>query len=213
MIAVTGVAIKALRFLLDPKFLVTIALVVALGFAALWVRHQGYMAGAASVQATLERERREWADERGKAAQRYAAEIAAEVAEHNRVMNELEADNANAEARRAVAEKSAAAAAAAASAAGLSERRLRDALATHRLASAAALEAAGAAGDCSPATAAADLYAELLGRYRGLAGRALEAGRAVGDFAERQSTAVSECADRADTMIRGSARQGQGPPE
>jgi len=184
-----------------------LGLAIAIAVGLWYVRSAGYAAGAASAQATLERERAAWANERDKASQRSAAAMAAEIAAHNRTANELEALHDSALAARAVAERQIAAADAAASAAVRSASRLRDALATNRLATDAALAAAGATGQCAACTAALTVRDELLGRFDVAAGRLADAARSVSEFADRQTAAASECARWADAVrARGDGR-------
>lgn len=179
-----------------------LGLAVAIAAGLWYVRSAGYAAGAASAQATLERERAAWANERDKASQRSAAAMAAEIAAHNRTANELEAMHDSALAARAVAERQIAAADAAASAAVRSAGRMRDAIATNRLATDAALAAAGATGQCAPATEASRVLAELLGRSDAITGRLADFARASSADADRQFGAASECARWADTVSR-----------
>jgi hypothetical protein len=85
-------------------------------------------------------------------------------------------------------------------------RRLRDAIATHDLATRARIGDTAAAGECAPAIEAADLQGRLL---QGLDGATAEARRELGDaaatvagFAEQAAGNGSECARRYDALIK-----------
>jgi len=179
-----------------------LGLAIAIAAGLWYVRSAGFAAGAASAQATLERERAAWANERTKAAERAAAALASEIAAHNRTANELEALHDSALAARAVAERQIAAADAAASAAVRSAGRMRDAIATNRLATDAALAAAGAAGVCTACTTALSVRDQLLERLDAAAGRLADFARASSADADRQFGAASECARWADAVSR-----------
>jgi len=190
----------ALLGMVPGRIWLGLGLAIAIAAGLWYVRSAGYAAGAASAQATLERERTAWANERTKAAERSSAALAAEIAAHNRTANELEALHDSALAARAVAERQIAAADAAASAAVRSAGRLRDALATNRLATDAALAAAGVTGLCAPATAAVAVRDQLLERFDAAAGRLAEFARASSADADRQFSAARECAGWADAV-------------
>lgn len=175
---------------------------LALLAGALFLAGVGY--GRSRAEARFAVERTAWANERTKAAERSSAALAAEIAAHNRTANELEALHDSALAARAVAERQIVAADAAASAAVRSASRMRDALATSRLATDAALAAAGAAGQCSACTASLGVRDQLLERFDAAAGRLADAARASSADADRQFGAASECARWADAV--------RGPP-
>lgn len=192
----------ALLGMVPGRIWLGLGLAIAIAAGLWYVRSAGYAAGAASAQATLERERREWANERTRAAERAAQALAAEIAAHNRTANELEALHDSALAARADAERQIAAADAAASAAVRSASRLRDSLATASLATRAALASAGATGLCTPATDAIRVRDGLLDEYRASAQRLGDLGLASATFARRQTGAASECAGWADAVSR-----------
>lgn len=192
----------ALLGMVSGRAWVGLGLAIAIAAGLWYVRSAGYAAGAASAQATLERERAAWANERTKAVERQAQAMAAEIAAHNRTLNELEALHDSALAARAVAERQIAAADAAAAAAVRSASRLRDSLATASLATRAALASAGATGLCTPATDAIRVRDGLLDEYRASAQRLGDLGLASATFARRQTGAASECAGWADAVSR-----------
>ena len=161
--------------------------------------------GLNRAETRMAQAREAWADERTDAADRALQQLEYEIAAHNRTSNELEVNHAQAETLRASVAANTASAAVAADAVQRSAGRLRDALETHRLGIAAALEAAGAAGQCQAATEAADLLRGMLGRYRAEAAGLAGAGRAIGADADAQHAAASECAGWGDAVIRGSA--------
>lgn len=185
----------------SPWLLLGAALVVA--GAYVWGRHDG----AAPAQAKLERERTAWANERTKAAERAAAALASEIAAHNRTANELEALHDSALAARAIAERQIAAADAAASAAVRSASRLRDALATNRLATDAARGNSASDGRCQAAVQAADLLRVMLGRTDELAGRIGDAALATSRFADESWLAGKACESAYETVKRNSGVQ------
>lgn len=145
-------------------------------------------------------ERAQWADERTRAAQRASEALRLEIEAHNALQTELEAIHARSQDERAAAAAQAASAAAALAAAGRSAGRLRDAIATSRLAARAALDAAGAAGQCEAAQQAADLLRDMLARTDELAGRIGTAAVQTGQFADQSWIAGRACESAYDAV-------------
>lgn len=193
-----------LTALASPRLLFGIAVVAAL----LGAYVKGRFDGAAPAVAKLERERAAWANERTKAAELQAKALASEIEQFNALAERMKAQAASFAQERENGKQQVAAAAAALAAADRSADRLRDALATNRLATDAALAAAGATGQCAPAAEGARVLAELLGRFDAAAGRLAGFAQASSADADAQAGAARECAAWADA-VRGSAA---GPP-
>lgn len=128
--------------------------------------------------------------------------LADEITRGNAMQKDLDDVHQRSQQYRQAIEQHAQAAASAGDRAGRAERRLRDAAATHAIATRAALDAAGAAGQCAPAAAAADLHAELLGGLAEAAGRLRAAAGAVGRHADDAWGAAAECAAGYDAVRR-----------
>lgn len=171
---------------------------LALLAGALFLAGAGY--GRSRAEARFAVERTGWANERTAAAQRASQALAREIEAHNATQHELEAIHAQADTERAVAAAHAASAAAALAAAERSAGRLRDALATNRLATRAALDAAGAAGQCEAAQQAADLLRDMLARTDELAGRIGTAAVQTGQFADQSWIAGRACESAYDAV-------------
>ncbi len=182
--------------LLDPRVLIGLAISIAVAFAAGWLRHSGFKAGAASVQSVLDRERRERADEKVVAAQ-IAADWeakarAADARERDRermwndVARSIDRDGTqNADKLRAAVAR--------ASAAGLGLSAELDAA---RADAARASEAGASAADARQRAATAEtarVFTELLGRCH-------ERGRARASFAEQAAAAGSACERWAEAL-------------
>lgn len=150
--------------LLSPRVLIGLAIAVAVAFAAAWLRHSGFKAGAQSVQVVLEQERAAWATERAKAvdaarqqAEKFLAKQAADAEQLDKVQTHAQTLIAAAVADRGAADRKSA-----------SLQRTAD-LALDSLRRGTP-EAPATAAECEAANAAARVFRDLFGRADEVAG-------------------------------------------
>lgn len=173
--------------LLSPRVLIGLAIAVAVAFAAGWLRHSGFKAGASSVQAKWDKRERQLIEA-------HDAALADEIADHNQKVSALESNHAQTKRLRDAFAVDASVAESAASASAFESRRLRDAIATSDLATRREVDAAGAAGKCDAAIAASDLRGRMLERLDAATGELEDAARGIGRHADEAWAAASECA-------------------
>ena len=173
-------------------WLIVAGAVAIIGFGTI-CELRGESRGETRIQA-------KWDKERLAILQAHDKALADEIATHNAQQAATEANHAQAQQDRVVAEADAASAVAALDAAGVAQRRLRDKLATSDLAIKSALESAGATGLCAPAIEASNLRGVMLQRLDELAGRIGAAAAGVGKHADDSWLAAKECAADYDAV-------------